>query len=130
MKNLSDLRNEIDQIDDAILKLLVDRMDVVDQVGNLKRANNSLIYHPDREKEIIDIQLPEQFFQSIKFYSLSWNLNRLNDLLNDFFAADAFHFAFRSNNHPVLQNRNSSFFDVFRRYKITAAKGCISFSRI
>lgn len=54
MKNLGDLRNEIDQIDDAILELLVKRMEVVDQVGNLKRANNSLIYHPDREKEIID----------------------------------------------------------------------------
>jgi chorismate mutase/prephenate dehydratase len=54
MKNLSDLRKEIDLIDDAILKLLIERMDVVDQVGNLKRANNSIIYHPDREKEIID----------------------------------------------------------------------------
>jgi chorismate mutase/prephenate dehydratase len=54
MKNLSDLRNEIDQIDDSILELLVNRMEVVDQVGNLKRANNSLIYHPDREKEIIE----------------------------------------------------------------------------
>ncbi len=54
MKNLNDLRNEIDQIDDAILQLLVKRMDVVDQVGNLKRSTNSLIYHPDREKEIID----------------------------------------------------------------------------
>jgi chorismate mutase/prephenate dehydratase len=54
MKNLADLRKEIDEIDDAILALLINRMDVVDQVGNLKRANNSLIYHPDREKEIID----------------------------------------------------------------------------
>ena len=54
MKNLSDLRKEIDEIDDSILKLLIQRMDVVDEVGNLKRANNSLIYHPDREKEIID----------------------------------------------------------------------------
>lgn len=54
MKNLGDLRKEIDLIDDAILELLINRMEVVDQVGNLKRANNSLIYHPDREKEIID----------------------------------------------------------------------------
>ena len=29
-------------------------MEIVDQIGIIKRDSNSLIYHPDREKEIID----------------------------------------------------------------------------
>lgn len=54
MDDIKSLRNEIDQIDDAILDLLVKRMDVVEKIGGLKKLNSTAIYHPDREKEIID----------------------------------------------------------------------------
>ena len=54
MNELITLRNNIDGIDDSILELLKKRMEIVDLVGQLKRQNNTVIYHPDREKEIIE----------------------------------------------------------------------------
>lgn len=54
MISLEDLRSAIDHIDDQLLVLLNQRMDVVRQVGELKRSNNALIYRPEREKSIVD----------------------------------------------------------------------------
>lgn len=54
MKELVDIRKSIDKIDDQILQLLVNRMNLVDEIGKLKRDSNTAIYHPDREKEIIE----------------------------------------------------------------------------
>jgi chorismate mutase/prephenate dehydratase len=51
---LDELRQQIDQIDDHLLQLLNHRMEIVRQVGNLKRSTNALIYRPEREKSIID----------------------------------------------------------------------------
>ena len=52
--NLDDLRNKIDRIDSQLLDLLNERMDVVRQVGELKRSTNAIIYRPEREKAILD----------------------------------------------------------------------------
>ncbi|MEM9329359.1 MAG: prephenate dehydratase [Bacteroidota bacterium] len=52
--NLDDFRKAIDDIDDEMIQLLNKRMEVVRQVGELKRSNNSAIYRPEREKAIID----------------------------------------------------------------------------
>lgn len=54
MSTINELRKGIDSIDDSILELLGKRMEIVNQIGIIKRDSNSLIYHPDREKEIID----------------------------------------------------------------------------
>ncbi len=51
---LEDLRKAIDDIDDEMIQLLNKRMDVVREVGELKRTNKSAIYRPEREKAIID----------------------------------------------------------------------------
>jgi chorismate mutase / prephenate dehydratase len=50
---LPEIRNNIDQIDNQILKLLNQRMDWVKTVGEIKRETKTAIYRPDREKEII-----------------------------------------------------------------------------
>lgn len=54
MEELKKLRNEIDAIDDEILKLLNRRMEVVQKVGELKNKNNAPIYRPEREIEILN----------------------------------------------------------------------------
>jgi chorismate mutase/prephenate dehydratase len=54
MKKISDLRKEIDTIDDNILQLLNQRMELVKNIGVLKHTNGSPIYRPEREKEILD----------------------------------------------------------------------------
>ncbi|MGR3809802.1 prephenate dehydratase [Jiulongibacter sp. NS-SX5] len=51
--NLDDLRKGIDNIDSQLLKLLNERMDLVKKVGDLKRVTKTVIYRPEREKEII-----------------------------------------------------------------------------
>ncbi|MFT4032210.1 MAG: chorismate mutase [Siphonobacter sp.] len=51
---LEELRSRIDSIDNQLLELLNARMDVVQQVGELKRSTQALIYRPEREKSIID----------------------------------------------------------------------------
>lgn len=51
--DLKELRKEIDEIDDEILKLLDKRMKVVKEVGKVKLKSNVAIYHPKREKEIL-----------------------------------------------------------------------------
>ncbi len=52
--NLDDLRKQIDQIDDQLIELLNQRMEVVKQVGELKRTTKTIIYRPEREKAILD----------------------------------------------------------------------------
>lgn len=51
---LDDLRKEIDALDDELIRLLNKRMEIVQQVGALKRSDKSSIYRPEREKAIID----------------------------------------------------------------------------
>jgi chorismate mutase / prephenate dehydratase len=51
---LEDLRKEIDQIDDQLLILLNQRMKWVQSVGEVKNKTKSLIYRPEREKQIIE----------------------------------------------------------------------------
>jgi len=51
---LQDLRNRIDELDDQLLGILNERMELVQKVGELKRSSNSIIYRPEREKQILD----------------------------------------------------------------------------
>jgi chorismate mutase/prephenate dehydratase len=51
--NLDELRQEINQLDNDLLKLLNTRMEYVQKVGELKKNDGSSIYRPEREKEII-----------------------------------------------------------------------------
>ncbi len=51
---LDSLRQHIDALDDQLLILLNQRMEYVRQVGELKRTTNTVIYRPEREKQIVD----------------------------------------------------------------------------
>ena len=53
MKNIEDLRVNIDKVDDEIIKLLNERMEYVKKIGELKNASGGHIYRPEREKAII-----------------------------------------------------------------------------
>ncbi len=55
-KTLEDLRKEIDEIDHEILQILVKRVDVVKQIGELKNEQNI---------PVIDEQRREKLLQSI-----------------------------------------------------------------
>jgi len=51
---LKQIRAKIDAIDDELLVLLNKRMELVREVGLLKQAERSVIYRPEREKEILE----------------------------------------------------------------------------
>ena len=53
-EGLKALRDQLDSIDNELLKLLNERMEVVHQVGVLKAHSGGAIYRPEREKAIID----------------------------------------------------------------------------
>jgi chorismate mutase/prephenate dehydratase len=52
--DLNELRTEINEIDEEILKLFLRRMEVAGQVADYKRENNLPIYQPQREQEILE----------------------------------------------------------------------------
>ena len=52
--SLEELRQQIDSIDDQLLELLNRRMEIVKEVGKLKKNQNTVIYRPEREMQIIE----------------------------------------------------------------------------
>lgn len=53
MKNLENLRKQIDDIDQKIVSLLAKRMEIVKRVGKYKRENNLPIFDNARWQEVI-----------------------------------------------------------------------------
>ena len=51
---LTPLRARIDELDQQLIKLLNERAEVVVQVGQVKRAGNTPIYVPDRERRVLE----------------------------------------------------------------------------
>jgi len=52
--NLDEIRVVIDELDKEITALLVKRMDVTNEVAAYKAKNGLPIYHPEREKAVIE----------------------------------------------------------------------------
>jgi chorismate mutase/prephenate dehydratase len=53
-KDLAQLRTEIDAVDRELLKLLNARAALANEVGDLKRAEGSVVYRPERESQVIN----------------------------------------------------------------------------
>lgn len=53
-KNLSQLRNAIDEVDRELLALLNRRAGFANEVGELKRAEGSAVFRPEREAQVIN----------------------------------------------------------------------------
>lgn len=54
MQELSQIRTEIDKIDEAIVKLLNERIKKAKDIGKIKKEKNLPIHHPEREREILE----------------------------------------------------------------------------
>lgn len=53
-KDLSQLRTEIDAVDRELLTLLNRRASLANEVGDLKRAEGSVVFRPEREAQVIN----------------------------------------------------------------------------
>ena len=53
MPTLDDLRNDIDRVDEVLVRLLNERARVACEIGQLKKALGVEVYQPEREKQVI-----------------------------------------------------------------------------
>jgi len=53
MRTLDELRDDIDRVDEVIVRLLNERARVAVEIGRLKKERNVPIYQPDREKQVL-----------------------------------------------------------------------------
>lgn len=67
---LSELRMEINRVDDQIMKLFIERMSIVDDIARLKKAEGLSIMVHDREKEVLERVLAP-VSREITFYAAS-----------------------------------------------------------
>ncbi len=78
--DIQDLRKEIDTIDDQIVQLFTQRMDVAARIADYKKANNSPIFVPAREREkLADVAQkagPEMANYTRVLYSMLFELSR------------------------------------------------------
>jgi chorismate mutase-like protein len=54
MSSLDDLRQDIDRIDEVLVRLLNERARVACEVGRLKKVQGIEVYQPEREKMVLD----------------------------------------------------------------------------
>lgn len=52
--NLEEARQALDALDNQIAKLFVERMRVIDQIRDIKRASGAAVNQPGREKQVTD----------------------------------------------------------------------------
>src|SRR5579864_8653503 len=53
MRTLDELRDDIDRVDEVIVRLLNERARVAVEIGVLKKQLDVPIYQPDREKQVL-----------------------------------------------------------------------------
>jgi chorismate mutase-like protein len=51
---LDDLRNDIDRVDEVLVRLLNERARVACEIGKLKKAQGLEVYQPEREKQVLE----------------------------------------------------------------------------
>ena len=78
--DLKDLRNEIDEIDDELVKLFAKRMDVATRIADVKKEKSLPIFVPAREREkLVDVAEkagPEMANYIRVLYSMLFELSR------------------------------------------------------
>ena len=53
MRTLDDFRNDIDRIDEVLVRLLNERARVACEIGELKRQLGVEVYQPEREQQVL-----------------------------------------------------------------------------
>jgi chorismate mutase-like protein len=54
MPTLDELRNDIDRVDEVLVRLLNERARVACEIGRLKKEEGIELYQPDRERQVLD----------------------------------------------------------------------------
>jgi chorismate mutase-like protein len=54
MRTLDDLRDDIDRVDEVLVRLLNERARVACEIGLLKKAQGIDVYQPERERQVLE----------------------------------------------------------------------------
>ena len=54
MPSIEDLRNDIDRVDEVLVRLLNERARCACEIGKIKKEQNVEVYQPDREKQVLN----------------------------------------------------------------------------
>ena len=54
MRTLDDLRDDIDRVDEVLVRLLNERARVACEIGLLKKAHGLEVYQPERERQVLE----------------------------------------------------------------------------
>src|SRR5262245_66658134 len=54
MRTLDELRDDIDRVDEVLVRLRSDRARVACEIGRLKKEQGIEIYQPEREKQVLE----------------------------------------------------------------------------
>jgi chorismate mutase-like protein len=54
MRTLDDLRDDIDRVDEVLVRLLNERARVACEIGLLKKAQGMEVYQPERERQVLE----------------------------------------------------------------------------
>ncbi len=54
MATLDDLRNDIDRVDEVLVRMLNERARIACEIGQLKKQLGVEVYQPEREKQVLE----------------------------------------------------------------------------
>lgn len=66
MRDIKDIREDIDKIDNSIKKLFIDRLSLSKEISEYKKKNNLPIYDKAREDEIVENRTKDISDKTIK----------------------------------------------------------------
>lgn len=68
LNNIDEIRNKIDEIDGKLVKLIEERLEIVENVALYKKRNNIQIFDEKREKEVIEKNLKKVINKELESY--------------------------------------------------------------
>ena len=68
LNNIDEIRNKIDEIDGKLVKLIEERLKIVENVALYKKRNNIQIFDEKREKEVIEKNLKKVINKEFESY--------------------------------------------------------------
>ena len=120
--SLSDIRRQIDSVDQQLIALLNERADLVHQVGEVKRASGTEIYAPEREEQVLrslaeknsalNGRLPEKSIRAIYREIMSASLALEKDLTIAYFGPAA------TNTHQAARSKFGASVDYLAQVSI------------
>ena len=116
MKELKEIRNKIDLIDDKMVELFCERMKLSKEVGVIKAQTDKPVLDGNREKEIV-YRLSQKCPEDLRLY-----LKELYDAM--FYASKAYQSKFISQTSPVKEELDEVIKNPLKDFPVDATVAC------